>query len=185
MSCKRSRALPLIGLLVDGYQYFGWNDGDGALSGVGSGYNSSLTNVAAQLSGYNAKFALSYQMVSGDSYVVAWDGGTNDETGFSTWNSVQRLDFERGGEQSWQARFDYNLVKFVEGLSFMTRYTNGSNISNAGAADGSEWERDIELKYSPPMIENLSFRWRNAYVKSSQTYQSDENRFIVNYTLAY
>jgi NAD-dependent DNA ligase len=91
--------------------------------------------------------------------------------------------FNRADEQSWQGRIDYDLSDFVDGLSMMARYTDGDNITRSDGREGSEWERDIELMYSPPAIKNLHFRWRNAYVKSSETFDSSENRFFINYNI--
>ncbi len=170
-------------LLLDLHHYHGEADGAGALSTVGSDYGSDLTNIAAQLKIDNARLTLSYQAVNGDEYEESWDGFNHDDSGLSSWNSVQRLDFDRADEQSWQARLDYDF-KAVPGLAFMTRYTSGDNIDAGGGVEGKEWERDVELKYSFQSIEGLSLRWRNAHVKSTETYNSDENRLILNYTVA-
>jgi hypothetical protein len=66
----------------------------------------------------------------------------------------------------------------------MTRYTRGDNIDTGASSEGKEWERDMELKYSFQSVEGLSLRLRNASVRSSETYNSDENRLILNYTIA-
>lgn len=170
-------------LMLDLHHYHGEADGAGALDSVGSDYESDLTNLAAQLKIDNAKFTLSWQNVDGDEYEESWDGFNHDDNGLSSWNSVQRLDFDRANEQSWQARVDYDF-EAVPGLSFMTRYTRGTDIRRSDATEGKEWERDVELKYSFQAIEGLSLRLRNASVRSSETYNSDENRLILNYTIA-
>lgn len=170
-------------LLLDLHHYHGEADGAGALDTVGSDYESDLTNIAAQLKIDNAKLTLSYQTVNGDAYEESWDGFNHDDNGLNTWNSVQRLDFDRAEENSWQARVDYDF-KAVPGLALMTRYTRGDNIDTGGSSEGQEWERNVELKYSFQSIEGLSLRWRNAHVHSSETYNSDENRLILNYTIA-
>ena len=110
--------------------------------------------------------------------------GGDDETGLNTWNSVQRLDFNLAEEQSWQARLDHNFTQ-VKGLSFMTRYTYGDNIERVGQADGTEWERNVELKYVFQETDGLSLRWRNSTVRSSETYDTNENRLLLNYKIAF
>ncbi len=170
-------------LLLDLHHYHGEADGAGALDSVGADYESDLTNLAAQLRFDNTRLTLSWQGVNGDEYEETWDGGSHDDNGLNTWNSVQRLDFDRAEEDSWQARLDYTF-KGVPGLSFMTRYTRGENIRRDDATEGKEWERDLEVKYSFQSVEGLSLRLRNASVRSSETYDSDENRLILNYTIA-
>ncbi|NVK41056.1 MAG: outer membrane porin, OprD family [Oceanospirillaceae bacterium] len=170
-------------LLLDLHHYIGEADGDGALDSVGRGYDSNLTNVAAQLRLGPAKLTLSYQTVDGDGYVVSWDGYNHDDNSYQTWNSVQRLDFDRADEDSWQARFDYAFVS-MPGLTFMTRYTRGDNIRTGSGHDGKEWERNVELQYQFQSVEGLSLRWRNSSVRSTETYDSDENRLMLNYSHA-
>ena len=153
-----------------------------ALGHVSSDYNSDLYNLAAQFIYDNSKLTLSYQKVSGDGYELSW--GTDDETGFNTWNSVQRLDFNREDERSWQLRYDHKFQN-LKGLSLMTRYTHGDNIKRSQAGEGSEWERNIELKYLFQDIDGLSLRWRNSTVRSSETVDSNENRFILNYSYTF
>ncbi|WP_421867736.1 OprD family outer membrane porin [Motiliproteus sp.] len=170
-------------LLLDAHHYIGEADGDGALDSVGSDYDSDLTNLAAQLRYQQMKFTLSYQAVNGDEYEESWDGFTHDDNGLVTWNSVQRLDFDRADERSWQARLDYKF-KSVPGLSVMTRYTRGDNIDTGSGPDGKEWERNVELRYNFPYVEGLSLRWRNSTVRSTETSNTDENRLILNYNIA-
>ncbi|USG59687.1 OprD family porin [Sneathiella marina] len=172
-------------LKLDAHQYFGWADGEGAVANVGSDYYSSLTSLVGHLSAHNARFTLGFQNVSGDSHQVSWDGGVNDENSYKTWHSVTRLDFDRGGERTYIVRLDYDLKDFIEGLTSMVRYTSGHNIKRNDGQRGSEWERDFVLTYRPPMLPDLSFSWINGYVKSSETYNSVENRIIVNYAIKY
>lgn len=168
-------------LLLDAYQYFGWTDGAGALDNVGPDHDSILSSVTLQLRSGNAKLAFGGQKVGGNSHQVSWDGGVNDDNSYATWHSVTRLDFDRGGEVSWLVRLDYDLKDMLDGLSVMSRYISGDNIDRNDGRDGSEWERDIVLRYRPPSIKNLSFAWINAYVKSTETFDSNENRLILNY----
>ena len=169
-----------VSVNFDLHYYSAESDGK-ALGHVASDYASDLYNLAAQLSFDTSKLALSYQQVSGDSYQLGWGG--DDETGFKTWNSVQRLDFNREEERSWQLRFDHEF-KGIQGLSFMTRYTHGDNIKRTQPGDGSEWERNIELKYAFADTKGLSLHWRNSTVRSSETVDTNENRLIFNYSLA-
>jgi hypothetical protein len=170
-------------LLFDAYQYFGEADGEGLLDGVGPDYSSDITNIVAQVSRANARFSLSYQKVQGDEYRFSWDGGVHDDNDLKTWHVVQRMKFIRAEEASWQVRFDYDFKNFIEGLSAFVRYTSGDEIRRADGTEGSEWENNIDITYAPPGIENLSFRWRNSTVRSSETFDSNENRIIVNYTV--
>ena len=170
-----------IKVKFDAHFYSGKADGN-ASGHVASTYDSDLVNLAAQVSYDNSKITASYQGVNGDEYVEGWGG--SDETGLSTWNSVQRLDFDRADEQSWQLRFDHNFKK-VKGLTFMTRYTHGDNITKVGQADGSEWERNVELKYAFQDVDGLSVRWRNSTVRSSETVDTNENRLLLNYKIAF
>ena len=168
---------------LDGHYYMGEADGAGALASVGEDYDSDLVNLAARLVYDKMKVTLSYQAVDGDEYEESWDGFSNDENGLNTWNSVQRLDFDRAEEQSWQVRFDYAFAN-VPGLTFMTRYTRGDNIQRADNTEGKEWERNIELKYNFQNLDGLSLRWRNSTVRSTETVDTNENRLILNYNLA-
>jgi imipenem/basic amino acid-specific outer membrane pore len=174
-----------VSLNFDLHQYMGWANGDGAVANVGPDYYSSLTSLVGQLSIGNARFSLGLQNVNGDSHQISWDGGVNDQNTYESWLSVSRLDFDRGGEQSYLLRLDYDLKDFLDGLKITARYLNGRNIDQTGGGTGSEWERDIILTYSPPALPNLSLAWVNEYVKSSETYNSIGNRLILNYSLKY
>ena len=168
-------------LQLDAHQYIGDAVGNGALAGIGTGYGSALTNLAAAFSHKTIKLSASYQMIKGDGYQVSWDNN-HDETGFATLNSVHRMDFNRSDEDSIQLRLDYDFKSYVDGLSFMARYIHGSDIRRTDGQDGHEWVRDVELIYAAPMVEGLKFRWRYSNVRSSETYGSDENRVLLNYS---
>jgi len=169
------------GLLLDGHFYFGEADGNGSLNGIGPNYDSDIANIAAQLVMGNTKWAVSYQKVSGDTYLVSWDGGNRDNNTYKTWHSVQRSDFNRAGEQSWMIRFDYDFKDRVDGLKLLARYVSGDEIDRSDGGEGKEWERNIDFTYVPPALKNLSIRWRYSVVRSTETFDSDEHRFIVNY----
>ncbi len=170
-------------LNLNGTAYHGETDGDGAQGGVGSDYRSNLYSLSVQWVRDNKKLSLSYQAVNGDEYQESWDNFTNDDTGLYSSNSVQVLDFDRAGERSLQARFDYQVPK-VKGLSLMTRYIRGDNIKRSDGREGKEWERDIEAKYAFQSIKGLSLHLRNASVRSTEATDLDENRLILNYSVA-
>ncbi|WP_204127534.1 OprD family porin [Pseudomonas ogarae] len=132
------------------------------------------------------KFTLAHQRSSGDSgYVYGVDGGG---TIFLA-NSIQYSDFNGQDERSWQARYDLNMKTYgVPGLSFMTRYVKGDNITT-GTEEGKEHEWDFETKYvmqSGP-AKDLSFRLRSAIYRSNTAYDGGDNndfRVIVEYPLS-
>ncbi|MHC8409946.1 OprD family porin [Pseudomonas sp. Hz4] len=135
------------------------------------------------------KFTVAHQRSTGDTgYVYGVDGGG---TIFLA-NSIQYSDFNGQDERSWQARYDLNMKSYgVPGLSFMTRYVRGDNITT-GAEEGKEHEFDFETKYvmqSGP-AKDLSFRLRSAIYRTNSSYNAingnDNNdfRFIVEYPLS-
>jgi imipenem/basic amino acid-specific outer membrane pore len=132
------------------------------------------------------KFTVAHQRSTGDSgYVYGVDGGG---TIFLA-NSIQYSDFNNQNERSWQARYDLNMKTYgVPGLSFMTRYVRGDNITVGDDTDNKEHELDFETKYvmqSGP-AKDLSFRVRSAFYRGSTGVGSDNNdfRFIVEYPLS-
>ncbi|WP_060510170.1 OprD family porin [Pseudomonas sp. NBRC 111124] len=152
-----------------------------------------LDNRAYSLSGaYNIgahTFTLAYQKVSGDGdYGYGVDGGG---TVFLA-NSVARSDFNAENEKSWQARYDLNFAEFgIPGLTFMTRYVRGTDAHVTGTNNGSEWERDVDVKYvlQEGPAKDLSFRVRQATYRSSDgvyygSNSIDELRLIVEYPLS-
>ncbi|MDU9026946.1 OprD family porin [Pseudomonas mediterranea] len=132
------------------------------------------------------KFTLAHQRSSGDSgYVYGIDG---NGTIFLA-NSVQYSDYNGQDERSWQARYDLNMKSYgVPGLSFMTRYVTGDNITTASNVEGKEHEVDFETKYvlqSGP-AKDLSFRLRSAFYRSNTAYSGGDNndfRLIAEYPL--
>lgn len=162
-------------------------------------------------------FTLAYQKVNGDE---PFDYLGMDEQNFGDSiflaNSVQYSDFNGPGEKSFQARYDLDMSAFgVPGLSFMARYITGSDVDGTGAdingaywtydefgndtgpgygADGSEWERDLEVKYvvQEGAAKDLSFRLRHAswrsnndmgFAYSNGSSALDEVRLITEYPL--
>ncbi|WP_431081013.1 OprD family porin [Pseudomonas thivervalensis] len=136
------------------------------------------------------KFTLAHQRSTGDTgYVYGTDG---NGTIFLA-NSIQYSDFNGQDERSWQARYDLNMKTYgVPGLSFMTRYVTGDNISTADG-EGKEHEWDFETKYvlqSGP-AKDLSFRVRSAFYRTNTAYTTAVNnrdnndfRLIVEYPLS-
>ena len=133
------------------------------------------------------KFTLGHQRSSGDTaYVYGVDGGG------TIWlnNSVQYSDFNYEDENSWQVRYDVNMASYgIPGLSFMTRYTIGDNITIDGAdSSAEERELDFEAKYviQEGAAKDLSFRIRNAFYRADNDLDNDINdfRLIVEYPLS-
>lgn len=136
------------------------------------------------------KFTVAYQQSSGDTgYNYGIDGGG------TVWlsNSVQISDFIGEDEKSWQARYDIDMTSYgVPGLSFMTRYISGDDITIAGTdVEGKEHEWNAEAKYviQEGAAKDLSFRVRHA-VHRANTVENEANytdlndtRLIVEYPL--
>ncbi|WP_404441558.1 OprD family porin [Stutzerimonas chloritidismutans] len=131
---------------------------------------------------------VAYQQNSGDDgYRYGLDGGG------TIWvaNSVQYSDFQGEDEKSWQARYDLNMASYgVPGLSFMTRYVNGYDISTA-TGEGKEREWDMEAKYvvQDGAAKDLSLRIRHAKYWSNSDYSDygpdlTDLRLIVEYPLS-
>ncbi|WP_410480179.1 OprD family porin [Pseudomonas sp. DCA-1] len=128
------------------------------------------------------KVSAAWQQLSGDSAFPYVDGANPYLVNF-----VQINDFAGADERSWQARYDYNFAALgVPGLTFMTRYVSGDNVSRAAGGEGKEWERNTELKYvvqSGP-LKNVAVRLRNATFRSNFARDADEVRLLVSYSVA-
>ncbi|MBF8668350.1 OprD family porin [Pseudomonas putida] len=101
-------------------------------------------------------------------------------------NFIQISDFANVNEQSWQARYDFDLAaKGIPGLKFMMRYVRGDLVDLPGGGRGNEWERDADITYviQSGVFKNLSLRWRNAKVRSTFGNDIDENRLILQYVV--
>ena len=138
------------------------------------------------------KLTVAYQQshggVDGVGYIYGDDGGG------TVWlaNSVQYSDFNGEGEKSWQARYDLNMASYgVPGLSFMTRYVQGWDIST-DTGEGKEREWDVEAKYvvQDGAAKDLSLRLRHAKYWSNSDYAPingtdlTDLRLIVEYPLS-
>ncbi|HAB64560.1 MAG TPA: outer membrane porin, OprD family [Pseudomonas sp.] len=130
-------------------------------------------------------FTVAHQRSSGDAgYGYGVDGNG------TIWlaNSVQYSDFNGEDEKSWQARYDLNMASYgVPGLTFMTRYVTGYDISTAtGEAEEREW--DVEAKYvvQEGAAKDLSLRVRHAKYWAEDEYGTDltDLRLIVEYPLS-
>lgn len=137
---------------------------------------------------------VAHQRSSGDTgYLYGVDGNG------TIWvaNSVQISDFVGKDERSWQVRYDLDMASYgIPGLSFMTRYTSGDNISlydklSNELEEGKEHEWNIESKYviQEGAAKDLSFRVRHA-VHRANTVENDANytdlndtRLIIEYPL--
>ena len=102
-------------------------------------------------------------------------------------NEVFTYSFDSTDERSRQARYDYDFAALgVPGLTTLVRYVQGDNVTTTGNFEGREWERDLEIGYvvqSGP-LKNVSVVFRNAAVRSNYRSDVNENRLILNYTLA-
>ncbi|MFJ2522772.1 OprD family porin [Pseudomonas capeferrum] len=128
------------------------------------------------------KVSAAYQHLSGDSAFPYIDGADPYLVNF-----VQINDFAGADEHSWQMRYDYNFAaQGIPGLTFMTRYISGDNVSRADGSEGKEWERNTEFKYvvqSGP-LKNVAVRLRNATFRSNFARDADEVRLLVSYSVA-
>ncbi|MCQ2030685.1 OprD family porin [Stutzerimonas zhaodongensis] len=127
-------------------------------------------------------FTGGYQKMSGDTGFAYVAGGDN-----MLINLLQINDFGNEDEKSWQVRYDYDFAAMgIPGLSLMTRYVSGDNVSLNAGGEGKEWERDTDLAYviQDGPLKNLGVKVRNATVRSNFGADIDETRLIVSYTLA-
>ena len=128
------------------------------------------------------KVSAAYQHLSGDSAFPYIDGADPYLVNF-----VQINDFAGADEHSWQMRYDYNFAALgIPGLTFMTRYISGDNVSRADGSEGKEWERNTEFKYvvqSGP-LKNVAVRLRTATFRSNFARDADEVRLLVSYSVA-
>jgi hypothetical protein len=129
------------------------------------------------------KFGLGYQNLSGDGD-FAFPGLDPYSVNLVTINV-----FTKAETDAWQARYDYNFAALgLPGLTFMTRYVDGSHVQTSTVRNGREWERDTDLVYTVQSgpLKNVNVRLRNATLRSSNglTSDIDENRIIIGYSLA-
>lgn len=129
------------------------------------------------------KIGLGYQNLSGDG-----DFAFPGQDPYSV-NLVTINVFTKAETDAWQARYDYNFAALgLPGLTFMTRYVDGTHAQTATVRNGREWERDTDLAYTVQSgpLKNVNVRLRNATLRSSNglTSDIDESRIIIGYSLA-
>jgi hypothetical protein len=129
------------------------------------------------------KVGLGFQSLSGDG-----DFAFPGQDPYSV-NLVTINIFTKANTDAWQARYDYNFAALgLPGLTFMTRYVDGSHAQTATVRNGREWERDTDLVYTVQSgpLKNVNVRLRNATLRSSNglTSDIDESRVIIGYTVA-
>ncbi len=105
-------------------------------------------------------------------------------------NFVTINDFANAHEESWQYRFDFDFSKLgAPGLTFMTRYTHGTDITSGTVVDGKEWERNTDVTYAfqkDTALNGFSVKIRNSTLRSNWEANSriNENRLILDYVYA-
>ncbi len=97
------------------------------------------------------------------------------------------LSFTRAGERTSFAQYGYDFAALgLPGLRASVMYLKGEHIQTTVGAQQSEWERDFSLDYviQGGTFEGLGVAWRNGKSHSEAARNSDQNRLIINYTLA-
>lgn len=166
-------------------------------TGNGSDEDNTIWSLAATYSLGAHSFTAAYQKSHGGYFTTDNQGnpiqagyGYGIDGGGTVWlgNSVQYSDFYNKDEQSWQVRYDLDMAAYgVSGLSFMTRYVEGSNIDMPVGPDAEESEWDIEAKYvfQEGPAKDLSLRVRQAFYQATNGLDNDlsDTRLIVEYPL--
>lgn len=129
------------------------------------------------------KFAAAFQKMSGDTG-FAYINGTDPYLV----NYVQINHFGNADEESYQLRYDYDFAAIgIPGLTFMTRYLDGSNMDKTKTGGATEeWERDMDIGYTfqTGWFKDVNIKWRNAsFRQNNGGSQIDQNRLIVNYSI--
>lgn len=175
--------LPLSGgfSLKSDIRYFD-SRGDGA-ERAGEIDNRNFNGMLSLIKGPH-RVSAAWQQLSGDSAFPFLNGGDPYVVNLVTYNT-----FTRAEEDSWQLRYDFDFASLgIPGLTFMTRYVDGSNARTTAGDQGEEWERDSDLAYviQSGALKGVSLRWRNVTFRSGNglTTDLDENRLILGYTLA-
>lgn len=108
-------------------------------------------------------------------------------------NEVPTYEFAGADERSWQVRYDYDFsARGVPGLIAGVRYLKGDNVdaqaTNGGGPryEGKSWERDLDIGYTVQngALKGFGIRVRNVIARSNYRTDVDENRLILDYTLA-
>ncbi|WP_137822893.1 OprD family porin [Pseudomonas sp. D(2018)] len=102
-------------------------------------------------------------------------------------NEVPTYEFASADERSWQVRHDYDFAALgIPGLTTTVRYIKGDNVDTGNGFEGKDWERDLDIGYviQSGSLKGLGVRIRNVTARSNYRTDIDENRLILNYTLA-
>ncbi|GLZ88590.1 porin [Metapseudomonas resinovorans] len=102
-------------------------------------------------------------------------------------NEVPTYEFASADERSWQVRHDYDFAALgIPGLTTTLRYIKGDNVDTGKGFEGEDWERDLDIGYviQSGSLKGLGVRIRNVTARSNYRTDIDENRLILNYTLA-
>ncbi|MFC5696646.1 OprD family porin [Pseudomonas sp. GCM10022186] len=102
-------------------------------------------------------------------------------------NEVPTYEFASADERSWQVRHDYDFAALgIPGLTTTLRYIKGDNVDTGLGFEGEDWERDLDIGYviQSGSLKGLGVRVRNVTARSNYRTDIDENRLILNYTLA-
>ncbi|MNZ35638.1 Porin-like protein NicP precursor [compost metagenome] len=102
-------------------------------------------------------------------------------------NEVPTYEFASADERSWQVRHDYDFAALgIPGLTTTLRYIKGDNVDTGLGFEGEDWERDLDIGYvvQSGSFKGLGVRIRNVTARSNYRTDINENRLILNYTLA-
>lgn len=166
------------GLRTD-VRYFNNNEDGDALNGE---VDNRALSTGLTLSKAGHKLSAVYQRMYGNS-MFPTPNGYIPQFYLLNWANQP---FMRPQERSWSLGYAYDFAAMgIPGLTFASRYIKGSQIDVGGAADGSENERDLAIKYvvqSGP-AKGLGLEWKN-YLVQQERFGSDynENRLYLTYT---
>ncbi|MGY2680785.1 OprD family outer membrane porin [Pseudomonas tolaasii] len=166
--------------MVSEARYFDGGDSGSALGGKVDNQVLS-TNLGYSIGGHTV--SASYQKLWGDSAFPLIDGAIS-----YLFTESQVSNFSRTQERAWRARYDYNFVTLgVPGLTLTTFYVKGDEAQiNGFNSEGREWERDTYVTYvvQDGPLKNVGVQWLNATQRSNYSRNTDENRFILSYTIS-
>lgn len=170
---------------AQGYTVGGYTaNGDGEI-------NNDLWSAAFTYRLRSHSLTLGYQSVSEDSNFVQLNQGSIDKgaggSSLYLWTDKMLLSFTRAGERTGFAQYGYDFAALgVPGLKASVMYLKGENIQTASGAEQSEWERDFSLDYviQAGTFKGLGVSWRNGKSHSEAARNGDQNRLIINYTVA-
>ncbi|MHC8380623.1 OprD family porin [Pseudomonas sp. LB3P14] len=135
---------------------------------------------------------LGYQGVSENSNFIQENQGSlvdKGAGGSSYYLFTDRMlqSFVRAGEQTVFGQYTYDFAPLgAPGLRATLVYLKGTGIKTYTGPDQSEWERDVALEYvvQSGTFKGLGLSWKNGMARTEAGRNSDQNRAILNYTLA-